>query len=414
MQKKVLVIEDSAISMNIIEKLVLKAKLTPVCASSLTKAKYLFGESNPEDYLCAVVDYHLPDAPSGEAIDYTIESYIPTIVVTGRLDDETREHILTKAVADYIPKENAQVYDYLSRLLTRLEKNKQIGVLVVDASRSSRSKMASLLRRHNFETYEADSAEQGLAQIHQRNDIQLVIADYDLADMKGTELVAELRKSFTKEQLAIIGVSDGNSSKLSARFLKSGANDFLHKPFYLEEFLARITQNVEFLENVEAIRRAANSDYLTGLPNRRHFFYTVNHFTRNQPENQAVALIDLDFFKKVNDTYGHDAGDRVLKDVAKILASQFSDVFVSRFGGEEFCIYLPELAPSVVLERLEQFRKTVSEKVIRFQQQELRITTSIGVTLQSRKNLEAMLANADELLYKAKSAGRNTVIHDHR
>ena len=412
MQKKVLVIEDSAISMNIIEKLVLKANLTPVCASSLTKAKYLFGESNPEDYLCAVVDYHLPDAPTGEAIDYTIGSYIPTIVVTGRLDDETREHILTKAVADYIPKENAQVYDYLSRLLARLEKNKHIGVLVVDASRSNRTKMTSLLRRHNFETYEADSAEQGLVQLHQRADIQLVITDAKLTDMKGTEFVAELRKSFTKEQLAIIGVSDGNSSKLSARFLKSGANDFLHKPFYLEEFLARITQNVEYLENVEAIRRAANSDYLTGLPNRRHFFYSVNHESRNQPEHQAVALIDLDFFKKINDTYGHDAGDKVLKDVAKVLASQFSDVFVSRFGGEEFCIYLPNCSPEIVLDRLECFRQTISEKNIRFQQQTLKVTTSIGVTLKSRKNLEAMLAAADALLYEAKSAGRNQVISD--
>ena len=332
--------------------------------------------------------------------------------MTGRLDDETREHILTKAVADYIPKENAQVYDYLSRLLARLEKNKHIGVLVVDASRSNRTKMTSLLRRHNFETYEADSAEHGLVQLHQRAGIQLVITDAKLTDMKGTEFVAGLRKSVTKEQLAIIGVSDGKSSKLSARFLKSGANDFLHKPFYLEEFLARITQNVEYLENVEAIRRAANSDYLTGLPNRRHFFYSVNHESRNQPEHQAVALIDLDFFKKINDTYGHDAGDKVLKDVAKVLASQFSDVFVSRFGGEEFCIYLPNCSPEIVLDRLECFRQTISEKNIRFQQQTLKVTTSIGVTLKSRKNLEAMLAAADALLYEAKSAGRNQVISD--
>ncbi|WP_100657681.1 diguanylate cyclase [Alteromonas flava] len=412
MQKKVLVIEDSSTSMNIIKKLVLQAKLLPVSASTLTEAKHVFGASNPEEYLCAVVDYNLPDAPFGEAIDFTIASFVPTIVVTGRLDDDTREHVLSKDVVDYIPKENAQVYDYLSRLLARLEKNKHIGVLVVDDSRVSRSSMTSMLRRHNFQTFEAESAEKGLAILHERMNIQLVITDQTMPDMTGTEFVAELRKSMPKEQLAIIGVSSGNSSLLSARFLKSGANDFLHKPFCQEEFLVRINQNVEYIENVEAIRRAANSDYLTGLPNRRHFFYSVNHVSRSQPENQAVALVDLDHFKQINDTYGHDAGDKVLKDVAKLIASQFSDFHVSRFGGEEFCIYLPNIPAQEVVERLETFRETLSQKQIRFQQQDLQVTTSIGVTVQGRKNLEAMLAKADTLLYQAKSSGRNRVESD--
>ncbi|WP_100643503.1 diguanylate cyclase [Alteromonas facilis] len=412
MQKKVLVIEDSSISMNIIKKLVQQAKLLPICASTLTEARHLFGESNPEEYLCAVVDYNLPDAPFGEAIDYTIASFLPTIVVTGRVDDETRNHVLGKEVVDYIPKENAQVYDYLSRLMARLEKNKQIGVLVIDSSRNSRTQMSSMLRRHNFQTYEADCAEKGIAMLHERDNIQLVITDQFMPDMTGTELVAELRKSLPKEQLAIIGVSSGNSGLLSARFLKSGANDFLHKPFCQEEFLVRINQNVEYIENVEAIRRAANSDYLTGLPNRRHFFYSVNHVSRNQPENQAVALVDLDHFKQINDTYGHDAGDKVLKEVAKLLASQFSDVHVSRFGGEEFCIYLPDHAPAQVVERLDAFRESLAQKPIRFQQEDIKITASIGVTTVGRKNLDAMLATADVLLYQAKSSGRNQVVDD--
>lgn len=412
MQKKVLVIEDSSTSMKLITKLVQQALLIPVCASSLTAARHMFGHSNPEEYLCAVVDYNLPDACNGEAIDFTIESFIPTIVVTGRLDDDTREHVLSKEVVDYIPKENAQVYDYLSRLLARLDKNKDIGVLVVDDSRVGRASMASLLRLHNFQTYEADSAEQGLTILHERQNIQLVVTDYHMPDMNGTEFVAQLRKSMTKERLAVIGVSAGNSSLLSARFLKSGANDFLHKPFCQEEFLVRISQNVEYIENVEAIRRAANSDYLTGLPNRRHFFYSVNHVARNQPSDQVIALIDLDHFKKINDTYGHDAGDKVLKDVAKILASQFSDVYVSRFGGEEFCVYLPDIEPLEAYERLEQLRESIQNRNIKFQQQVLKVTASIGVTAICRKNLEAMLATADSLLYQAKSNGRNRIVHD--
>ncbi|MFT5675804.1 MAG: CheY-like chemotaxis protein [Paraglaciecola sp.] len=100
--------------------------------------------------MCAIVDYSLPDAPNGEAIDFTIESYLPAIVVTGHMDEETRTAILAKNVVDYITKENTQVYEYLSRLLSRLEKNKKVAVLVVDDSRVGRNTMVSLLRRHNL------------------------------------------------------------------------------------------------------------------------------------------------------------------------------------------------------------------------------------------------------------------------
>ena len=412
MQQKVLVIEDSSISMSLVTKLVYQAKLVPICADSLTKAKFLFGKSNPEEYLCAVVDYNLPDAPNGEAIDSTLDSFIPTIVVTGKLDDNTREHVLSKEVVDYIPKENAQVYDYLNRLLARMEKNKHIGVLVVDDSRVSRYAMASLLRRHNFETFEANCTEQGLEVINQHNNIQLVVTDFNMPDMNGTQFVAEMRKFYPKEQLAIIGVSSGNSSLLSARFIKSGANDFLHKPFCHEEFLVRITQNVEYIENVEAIRRAANSDYLTGLPNRRHFFHSVSHSSQTAPIKQTVALIDLDHFKKINNNYGHDAGDNVLKDVARLLASRFSDVFVSRFGGEEFCVYLPNIEPLDAIRRLEAAREAIQNKSIKFKHNSLTLTASIGATARIADNLEAMLAKADELLYQAKKSGRNRVVAD--
>ena len=111
MQRKVLIIEDSKTSMSLMRNLITKAKLRPICTTSLVEAKHVFSSSAPEEYLCAVVDYNLPDAPDGEAIDFAIESFLPTIVVTGRLDEATRTTILKKNVVDYIPKENAQVYD---------------------------------------------------------------------------------------------------------------------------------------------------------------------------------------------------------------------------------------------------------------------------------------------------------------
>jgi CheY-like chemotaxis protein len=124
MQQHVLIIENGEGNLELIAKLVRRAGLTPVGATSLTEGKARFSQNMPETFLCAIVAYSLPDAPKGEAIDFTIESFIPTIATTESLDSAIRDKVLERDVVDYIPKENSQNYDYLNRLISRLEKNK--------------------------------------------------------------------------------------------------------------------------------------------------------------------------------------------------------------------------------------------------------------------------------------------------
>jgi diguanylate cyclase (GGDEF)-like protein len=412
MQRKVLIIEDSKTSMSLMRNLITKAKLRPICTTSLVEAKHVFSSSAPEEYLCAVVDYNLPDAPDGEAIDFAIESFLPTIVVTGRLDEATRTTILKKNVVDYIPKENAQVYDYMKRLLYRLDKNKKVGVLVVDDSRVSRLSMTALLRRHNFITFEAVDAEQGIEVLRKQSNIQLAIIDENMPGMSGIQMISELRKTYSKEDLGIIGISSDTSSSLSARFIKSGATDYLHKPYCHEEFFCRIMQNVERLENIDTIRRVANSDYLTGLPNRRHFFTRVEASLKIKPKTQSLAIIDIDHFKKVNDTFGHDCGDYTLKELAKLVAEFFSDYTAARFGGEEFCVYFANTAPEQVRKIIENFRKAIENKRLVFEKQNVSCTVSVGLTHKRKGGINAMLRAADENLYSAKNGGRNQVVED--
>jgi len=412
MQQKVLVIEDSKTGMKVMQNLIKNSNLKPVCAYSLTEAKHVFSSSAPEEFLCAVVDYNLPDAPDGQAIDFAIESFLPTIVVTGYMDDKTRTTILAKDVVDYITKENTQVYEYLSRLLSRLEKNKKVGVLVVDDSRVSRNSMISLLRRHNFITYEANDGQQGLEALRRYNNIKLVIADENMPVMSGLEMVSELRRTHKKEDLGIIGISSDTSSGLSARFIKTGANDYLHKPYCHEEFFCRVMQNLEHLENIEAIRRAANSDYLTGLPNRRHFFNKLNASQRLNPEQEAIAIIDIDHFKTINDKYGHDCGDYTLKQIAKLVASKFGAYNAARFGGEEFCVHMSNLSLNEAYDLCEDFRQEMANKTFLYKGDKFNCTVSIGVTAKTKRGTDAMLRTADEYLYEAKNKGRNLVVQD--
>tara|TARA_R110000868_G_scaffold14091_2_gene65921 strand:+ start:329 stop:1567 length:1239 start_codon:yes stop_codon:yes gene_type:complete len=412
MQRKVLIVEDSKTSMNLMRSLITKAKLRPICTTSLVEAKHVFSSSAPEEYLCAVVDFNLPDAPNGEAIDFAIESFLPTIVVTGRLDESTRTTILNKNVVDYIPKENAQVYEYLTRLLNRLDKNKKIGVLVVDDSRVSRHSMTALLRRHNFITFEASDAEQGVGVLRSNSNIKLAIIDENMPGMSGIQMISELRKTYSQEDLGIIGISSDTTSGLSARFIKSGATDYLHKPYCHEEFFCRIMQNVERLENIETIRRVANSDYLTGLPNRRHFFTRVTASLKLSPKSQSLAIIDIDHFKKINDTFGHDCGDYTLKELAKLVADYFADYTAARFGGEEFCVYFSNTAPQKVRQIMEDFRIAIANKTLTFEKQSLSCTVNVGLTHKSKGGINAMLRLADEHLYSAKNGGRNQVVGD--
>jgi diguanylate cyclase (GGDEF)-like protein len=412
MQRKVLIVEDSKTSMNLMRSLITKAKLRPICTTSLVEAKHVFSSSAPEEYLCAVVDFNLPDAPNGEAIDFAIESFLPTIVVTGRLDESTRTTILNKNVVDYIPIENAQVYEYLTRLLNRLDKNKKVGVLVVDDSRVSRHSMTALLRRHNFITFEAANAEQGVEYLRSNVNIKLAIIDENMPSMSGIQMISELRKTYSQEDLGIIGISSDTTSGLSARFIKSGATDYLHKPYCHEEFFCRIMQNVERLENIETIRRVANSDYLTGLPNRRYFFTRVAASLKITPKSQSLAIIDIDHFKKVNDTYGHDCGDYTLKELAKLVAEYFAGHTAARFGGEEFCVYFSNTAPDQVMKIMDDFRKAIAHKTLTFEKQSVSCTVSVGLTHKSKGGINAMIRLADEHLYTAKNGGRNQVVGD--
>ncbi|GAA6184511.1 diguanylate cyclase [Aliiglaciecola sp. NS0011-25] len=412
MKFKVLLIEDSESSVRVLKRVIGKANLDVVLANTLAQAKIIFETTSPELYLCAVVGYSLPDAPHGQAINFTIDAFIPTIVITSGVEEDIRENILAKPVVDYIPKQNAQMFEYLSRLLIRLEKNKQIGVLLVDKSRRDRNKQSSLIARHNFITYEASSAEQALTLLQRHPLIKLMLVEEQLADTTGLELVSEARKLYDKDQLSIIGLSTNMSASLLSQFIKSGANDFLRKPYCHEEFFCRIVQNVEHIEQIEAIRQAANSDYLTGLPNRRHFFNKVNNTIHRGQAQMSLALIDLDNFKLINDSFGHDFGDVVLKEVSKIIVRHFSSFHFSRFGGEEFCIFMANVDHAHAVELLNAFREDVSKKIIKSKGISHSCTLSVGVTSRASKKIESMLTVADEHLYKAKAQGRNRVIGD--
>ncbi len=410
----VLVVEDDKFTARMLrDRIAAEDRFTPVVAHSLAEAAAII-ESGEHQFFVAVLDLTLPDAPDGEIVDYVIGHDIPPIILTATFSDEVRQRILAKPAIDYLLKGGAADLDYLVSLLHRLRKNRHIKVLAVDDSHPQRRMLVSLLELLNFKILVAENGKQAIEVFREHPDIRLVITDYNMPQMDGIELASNLRANYSRDQLSIIGLSSEASATLAAGFLKGGANDFLPKPYTKEELYSRIIQNLESQENIARVRESSQRDYLTGLPNRRHFFelaVPLHQEAVAQDQPLVMAMMDIDHFKKVNDTYGHAAGDEVLKMVAWSLEDAVGKMgLVARLGGEEFGALLAGVEYSAALVLFNEVRKIIERLSLDSGGKKISVTISMGLATEAGDNIEDMLKAADKLLYQAKEQGRNRVV----
>jgi len=408
--RKILIVEDTPAMARVQKHIALKAGYEVDIAESLAQTKELISKNS---YFCAVVDFILPDAPSGEAVPCTINADIPTIVMTGNIDKKTRDTVEKYPIIDYIIKENKQAYQYLEKQLQRLPRNENVKVLVVDDSKSTRRYICSLLVRHKYQIIEAQDGQEALNLLEASPDISVIITDNEMPNMNGDELCSEIRRLYSNDEKAIIGISGSDSVGLSSLFLKNGANDYLHKPFNSEEFYCRLSQNVDMLDLIATIRRQANTDYLTNLPNRRYFFEEAEKSLKQIKHTKgdgALAMLDIDHFKSINDTYGHDVGDEVLKGLSICFSKYFKKHLVARLGGEEFAVYFIDVDKQEALKRLEGFRYFIEMNSQEFSKAKIKFTISIGFANGPVYQIDELLKQADLKLYDAKESGRNKIV----
>jgi len=402
LSNKILVVEDSRAFNNYLQQILNQAGYEVLAAESYAEAQSIL-TSQPE-LLCAVLDYCLPDAQDGEIIDLVLSHQQKVIVLTAMLQDDAREKMLAKGVLDYILKDSMASVSYLLPLIKRLTNNQQHKCLVVDDSMTVRRHVVQLLEHQYIQTLQAENGQQAIEVIEQNPDITLVLTDHDMPIKDGITMIRELRQKLDKNQLAILGISGSDDHSMTARFLKAGANDFLYKPFNQEEFFCRVHQILDMKEATTDLFRMANQDSLTGLWNRRFLFGQ----TCDNDEQRNIAMLDIDFFKKVNDNYGHDGGDAALVMVANILKIYFPDDVIARFGGEEFCIQAYGSYDDFVT-RLEQMRQRVEKTPIPYQDDQIQVTISVGVS-NIKGNLDQQIKVADDRLYQAKGNGRNQTV----
>jgi diguanylate cyclase (GGDEF)-like protein len=279
-----------------------------------------------------------------------------------------------------------------------------------------RTKLRETLMQHDFNVIEATSGQEALDILSENKKIDLVITDHEMDAMDGIELTKRIRRLYPMEELPIIALTGSANETLIARYLKSEANDFIKKPYSQEELRCRVSTALSLKDMFENIKMIAITDRLTSLYNRFHLYEKGHYLAEmNKRDNSSfsLAIFDIDHFKKINDTYGHTAGDHTLVEFSSILKKAFRKTdLVARFGGEEFVVIMPntplEQAAKVcnaIREKVAQYAITVSDDT------KVSFTVSVGVShLGSEDTLESLIQKTDKLLYKAKESGRNKVI----
>ena len=412
-KNKILIVEDNkALAKLIAKKMEDKVEMDIDIAHSLAEAQAFL--TDPKEYFIALLDLNLPDAPNGEVVDYVISKGLPSIVLTGSMDEATRESFIHKDIVDYVYKGNMDDINYIFRIINRLSKNRQYKVMVVEDSAPFRSALKKILTSLQFQVFTAAHGEEAMNYFTDNPDIKLALCDYRMPVKDGLEVLKEIRAIGDKNQIGVLMMTSPSENVNGAIFLKNGANDFIAKPFVKEELICRVNNLIEAMENINQIADFANKDFLTGVYNRRYFYENMNEYVAYAEEHMepyVVAMLDIDHFKKINDTHGHNNGDKVLKTLAKKLIDETKgDDLIARFGGEEFCIILKDISNEDAVKFFVNLRANIANCKVQLKKEQISFTVSIGVAFsRSDYRLDELLELADEALYRAKENGRNRV-----
>jgi len=384
--------------------------------------------SQQETFDLVLVSLHLSDVTG---IEFTyqycnaVPKHPPIVLLTSSEDDKTVAEAISAGVTEVFFKSNLdQLSDWASNLAQHKDKNSSLQgqVLLVEDSSSVALFTKKCLEQTGLKVTLFDNAEAAWEQFQQQEFV-LVVVDVVLAGtMTGlglTRLIRKIRQP-AKARVPILAFSSLHNQRRTVELLNAGANDFLPKPFIEEELMARssnLITNFQLLNQIERqgqhLQQLALTDQLTGVYNR-HFLVesapkAINQAIRHQTK-LSLAVIDLDHFKKINDTRGHQAGDTVLVEVAELLKQETrGEDIVARFGGEEFVILLSHCDAEHAVTKLNSLR----EKIEALKPDNIPVTASIGVTSipdNTQTDFSALFHFADEAVYQAKSSGRNMVI----
>jgi len=251
----------------------------------------------------------------------------------------------------------------------------------------------------------------------------LVICDLEMPHMNGFKFISMMKSQEELRSIPIIILTGKEDSNSKIKGLEHGASDYVTKPFIPGELVARVKVQLQIKSLQDELKRSnalltklSYTDFQTGLYNKRYLMQTLSgELNRSRRDNSCFSLIflDIDYFKKVNDTYGHQHGDRVLTAIAETIRGWLRNyTTVARYGGEEFAVILPGVPMGGAMGVAERLREAIQAISFAPPMEALKITGSFGVATYPSgtvNDIDSLLKQADDALYRAKEKGRNRV-----
>jgi diguanylate cyclase (GGDEF)-like protein len=297
-----------------------------------------------------------------------------------------------------------------------LKTQKKHKILIIDDAIDMQLLLAFDLEKAGCEVYKANSGEEGI-EFFKNQTVDLILLDLIMPGKSGLETLKILKSLQVSQSIPVIMLSSSMDDNAIVKALDLGADDYVIKPYIARVLLARIRTSLRAKENSLKLEKMAKTDYLTGINNRGNFISLAKKslsYNRRAKEELVIAMIDIDFFKSINDKYGHHIGDLCIVAVTKCLKEGFRDYeIIGRIGGEEFAVCLPGTSMHDACNVFDRFRRSIESLNVptTIGNQYVNMTVSIGLasTEAGNDDVVALLKQADKGLYYAKHNGRNLV-----
>lgn len=424
MKKYILIADPSKLSRFLLESL-LGEKYSILSVSSHSEAIDVLRKTPPS---LAIVSYELEDGQGIDLCRYMKNDQqlknVPVIIISSVEDEKTRLKVHEDGAIDFIPKNKinkdfAKYIDELMDLLSSIDVS-SAKVFVVDDSITQLKFIENILKSVKVDVTLFTKPEELVAAI-EKTIPDVIISDLYMDNIDGIELTKILRKNKQLKHVPIIIQTSSRDGGLLRTLMIHGANDYLLKPYSAEELLLKFTaayKSKKVYDELEEINRKlftkATTDGLTGIYNRRFFMEQFNFLLLNgkrYKQDLGFIILDIDDFKNINDTYGHICGDETLIAFANCLKASLRQTdIVGRFGGEEFVCLLPNITKNGFFMVLHKLLYNIRNLEITFEDKKLRVTSSIGaINCLNKDDVDSIIKEADDLLYKAKTTGKNRV-----
>jgi two-component system cell cycle response regulator len=304
------------------------------------------------------------------------------------------------------------------------DQGRQGRILLIDDRATSHERIAAMLKDEHAVEVESDPNDALFRAAEGHYD--LVIVSLALQNFDGLRLCSQLRSLDRTRNVPILAISEGDSNARLVRGLEIGVNDYMMRPIDGNELLARVRTQIRkkryterLRDNVQMSIEMAITDPLTGLYNRRYMESHLNSLLEQAVSRKkplTVLVLDIDYFKAINDTHGHDAGDDVLREFSFRIKKSIRGIDLAcRYGGEEFVVVMPETDLTVATMVAERLRRRIATEPFPVQDgaRALEVTISVGISALGKDDTAAnILKRADAALYRAKRDGRNRVVPD--